>query len=95
MYIENKKIEYIYYFILGVIYNSDHKEDDINGKFVGTFGNWLIDHIKKNIDENFTAESLYWYHNIRKITNTDEEAYEKFFELCEEFFNEYKKLLKC
>ena len=38
------------------------------------------------MDKNYELRNLVWYHIIEDVTNTDSEALELFFKLCDEFF---------
>lgn len=94
MYIEEIKIEYIYYLVNGFLgsnlingrtYNSDQK-------FKTYFSGWVLNWITKNLDKNYERKSFFWYHFLRDVTNSEGEAVELFFELCSIFFAQLDEL---
>lgn len=94
MYIEEIKIEYIYYLVVGFIgsnlingrtYNSDQK-------FKEYFSGWLLNWVTKNLDKNYERKSFFWYHILCDVTDSESEAVELFFELCSIFFEQLDEL---
>ena len=60
----------------------DNKEDE---KFILYFSKWIWAWIRNNVDKSFEEKPL-WYHTLQAVTNSDSEAIELFFKLCDEFF---------
>ena len=91
MFIREVRIDYIYHLILGYCgANSKLPEDDINRKFNFWFGKWLIKWIETNVDAKYRPESAYWYDNIIRITPNGQDEVDFFFDLCDEFFEDYE-----
>lgn len=89
MFVEEVRLDYLYYLIFGYLGSNLMKEySDIDEKFSAHFYNYVLEWVRKNVDENYERNSFFWYHIIRDVTNTEEEAVDLFFMLCEIFFEE-------
>ena len=92
MYVKEEKIEYIFYLLLGYQGAMAQKDNDsIESHFSGWFEKWLIEWIKKNIDESYEQTSFYWYDDIKAITNNSQDECKLFYQLVELFFEDYEE----
>ena len=92
MFLKEKKLEYIYYLILGYCgANKDKENDNLNKNFSSWFWKWLHLWIEENIDKNYISDSSYWYDDIKKIANNNEHEMDIFFQLCDLFFQDYDR----
>ena len=98
MYIEDKRIDYIFYLLDGycvgwkkAVKDGQKVDDDdeMSGNFTVWFGQWLKMWIEDNIDPEFRV-SVQWYKNIKAITKDGQDEFDVFFELCDKFFDDYK-----
>ena len=91
MYIEALRIEYIYHLLTGFhLSNVSNKNyNDVDRCFHSFFKKWILQWIRKNKNPDYDVESFYWHHFIKDITESEEEAVELFFQLSEQFFEEY------
>lgn len=92
MYVEEVKIEYIYYLIVGFLGSNliNQRGYDIDQNFKSNFMQWVYDWVLKNVNRDYERKSFFWYHIIKEITNSEEEAVNLFFELSDTFFRECK-----
>lgn len=60
-------------------------EEAEDEKFILYFSKWIWAWIRNNVDKSFEEKPL-WYHTLQAVTNSDSEAIELFFKLCDEFF---------
>lgn len=86
-FVPEGKIDYYYYLLDGHLTTNrmnkmDNKEDE---KFILYFSKWIWAWIRNNVDKSFEEKPL-WYHTLQAVTNSDSEAIELFFKLCDEFF---------
>lgn len=89
MFVEEVRLDYLYYLIFGHLGSNLMKEySDIDKKFSAYFYNYVLEWVRKNVDENYERNSFFWYHIIRDVTNTEEEAVDLFFKLSEKFFED-------
>lgn len=87
MYVEEVRLDYLYYLIWGYLGGNLMKGySDIEKKFQAYFYNYVLEWARKNVDENYERNSLFWHQIIRDVTNTEEEAVDLFFKLSEKFF---------
>lgn len=92
MYIEEKRIDYIYYLISGYC-GANYKllnEDDMNSRFSSWFGKWLLQWIEENIDTEYTPNTVIWYYYIKWLAKDEQQEFTLFFDLCKMFFEDYK-----
>lgn len=87
MYVYEKKVDYIYYLILG--YLGGIKRDDIDNTFSREFLNWTLEWLNTNIDAKYRQRSFFWYHIFQDVTDSEEAATELFFKLSRDFFDDY------
>lgn len=93
MYVEQERIEYIFYLILGYCAALSHcSTHDMDKMFCNWFNTWLIRWIEENVDSQYIAQSVTWYTHIKKIANREEDEVPLFFELCTLFFEDYDKM---
>lgn len=95
MFIEEMRLDFIYYIIAGHIASSlgHDKATENDKKFHYTYHKWIYNWIKNNIDSDFPEEDLFfWYHNFRKVTSSEEEAIKLFFQATKEFFEDSDSL---
>ena len=90
MYVEEIKIEYIYYLVVGFLGSNliNKAGYSIDDKFHAHFYHWVLDWIKKNVDKNYDKVNFFWCNFFKDITDNEEEAVQMFFKLCDEFFEE-------
>lgn len=91
MYVEEERLDYIFYLILGHVasnlMNGSNDKEDI--KFNSFFERWLLGWVRRNVDKKYKLRDIWWWHHIIKdVTNSEKEATELFYRLCEEFFQE-------
>lgn len=93
MYIEEIRLDYIYYLVIGFLGSNLINKDSciIDQNFKSHFFKWVLKWVKKNVDKEYEQKSFFWYHIFNEITSNEEEAVELFFNLCDEFFEEFKK----
>ncbi|MCH5267595.1 MAG: hypothetical protein J1E62_04540 [Lachnospiraceae bacterium] len=89
MFVEEEKIEYIFYFLFG--YCSSNLDDDLDKYFCMWFGKWLIRWIKEHIDEQYVPKTALWHHDIKMIAGDKQDEAKFFYDLCDEFFEDYRK----
>lgn len=91
MFVEEIRLDYLYYLIWGYLGSNLMKGySGIDEKFQAHFYNYVLEWVRKNVDENYERNSFFWYHIIRDVTNTEEEAVDLFFKLSEKFFEEIR-----
>lgn len=91
MFVKEEKIEYIYYFLLGFCgANKYYITDGMDHKFSLWFGKWLLMWIENNIDSEYAPKTAYWYDDIKTLAKNENNEVRLFYELCEEFFLEYR-----
>lgn len=90
-FMKEEKIEYVYYYLMGYcsIFGTQDK-DDIDQKYFTYFSDWLIDWIKKNIDEKYVPQSDSWYEIIKDITKEPKKPLNVFYDLTKLFFEDYE-----
>ena len=90
MYVEEVKLDYIYYLLMGFLGSNmvNRSGSKIDQTFKIYFSNWVLEWVKKNVNENYERRSFFWYHILTDITNSEREATELFFQLSNEFFQE-------
>lgn len=92
MYLAEVKIEYIYYLLEGYCYvNNKMHGEDMDAKFCYWFWKWLGVWIIENVNSNYMSETVFWYEDIKKIVDDEEDEVPLFFELCALFFEDYNK----
>lgn len=91
MYIETLRIENIHHLLRGFHLSSVVNKtcEPLDNYFNVYFIKWVLQWIRKNKNPNYDVESFYWHHFIKDITESEEEAIELFFQLSEQFFEEY------
>ena len=94
MYLQEEKIDYIYHFFIGYCGLARHYGDyteDMDKHFVTWFVQWLNNWIIENYDKNYEFKTFHWNETIKEITQSEEEAVQLFYELCEQFFSDYEE----
>lgn len=94
MFVQEEKIDYICHFIRGFCasagwYSSGTKE--IDSYFEEWFVKWLNNWIIENYDNKHEFKTFYWNETLKEITQSEEEAVQLFYELCEQFFSDYEE----
>ena len=93
MYVDEVRIDYIFYLIFGYLGSNLMKEQCyIDEQFRNCFFDWVLNWVKLNIDENYECTSFFWYHIIKDVTDTESEAVEMFFNLSNKFFAQLDKV---
>ena len=96
MYVREVTIEHIYYLLSGIsIAFSELPKDSLDRNFMDWFGKWLIRWINSNINPEYSPQTAYWYDDIKKIAENEQDEVELFFRLCQLFFEDYDNLDKC
>ena len=92
MFVEEEKIEYVYYLISGYcIANHNFPSDDLDKRFTFWFDKWLIMWIKDNIDSKYAMKTVYWYEDIKMLAEKNgQDEVALFFDLCKSFFSDYE-----
>ena len=93
MYLDQKKIDYLYYYLVGYLYKENDCNDDVDNWFRHHFENWTLIWVKNNIDIDYKRHSFCWYQIYKDVTKNDDEAIELFFKLCKLFFKEYHNMI--
>ena len=90
MYVEDIKLDYIYYLIIGFLGSNliNKKGNNIDQIYKSFFCQWMLKWVKENVNENYERKSFFWYNIIRDVTNSEDEAVQLFFELTDKFFEE-------
>ncbi|OWR32519.1 hypothetical protein CDO73_02635 [Saccharibacillus sp. O23] len=93
MYVQDKRLDYITYFISGFYYHGSMTgtAEPIDIHFKEQFHGWVRDWIADNRGLTYQGESG-WYEYITFSTQSNEEAFDLFFKLAEEFFAEFHRL---
>lgn len=92
MFLREERIDYLYYFLSGYCgANNKLSEDDMDRKFCFWFSKWLVMWIIDNVDSEYSPKTAYWYDDIRIITKKGQDEMNMFFELCNMFFEDYRK----
>lgn len=91
MYVQEEKIEYIYYYIFGYC-SACHNfsVDNMDKMFCCWFWKWLEKWIIDNIDSEYQTKSAIWYEDIKKIAGGKQKEINLFFSLSKQFFDDYK-----
>lgn len=90
MYVEEVRIDYLFYLIFGFLGNNlMDNQYCIDKKFSNLFYDWVLNWVKKNVDDKYECSSLFWYHIFVEVTDTESEAVELFFVLCKDFFEQF------
>lgn len=88
MYMEELKTEYIFYLLKGFV--GCNLSSDADKIFHSHFHRWVLDRANsKSIRKFEEKESYYWYNILNEITPNEQAAVELFFELSEDFFENY------
>ena len=91
MYVDEVRLDYIFYVIMGNCGANHHYEtDELDRYFCVWFGKWLEKWIVDNIDPDYQMSSFMWYKTIEEIVPAEENSVEMFFGLCDMFFEDYK-----
>lgn len=93
MYIGTLRLESIFYFINGYLYNTieSNRADIIDMKFKNNFHSWVKARLEKEYSIKFDEERNYVFY-IQQIFKNDEDQINKFFELCHDFFNDQNEI---
>lgn len=86
MYIGEKKIEYIYYLILGKCSEMNDTYNQMDYAFIGLFEKWLDSYFLENKIKN-NKSGFFWYKSI--IECYGDKSYNAFFSLVNQFYNDY------
>ena len=96
MYLEEERLDYLYHLILGYVgsnlANEKNYKEDL--KFVSYFSRWLLAWVRSHMNQNYEPKTMIWYHAIKDVTSSENEAIELFFKLCDEFFQLDEETLK-
>ncbi|WP_020224855.1 hypothetical protein [Holdemania massiliensis] len=89
MFIGDLKLEYLYHFINGFLFNniSTSRADEIDEAFKREFHQWVREWIKENKNIEFDEDRNYLYY-IQEVCKSQEQCFTMFFELAEEYFKE-------
>lgn len=81
----DKRVDYLSHYLTGRLEGTENKVDQV---FRSTFSQYMHDWINKNVvKDNLEIEfNFNWYKMIYSVTNTEEEAWELFFNIAHEFF---------
>ena len=91
MFIKEERIDYIYYLLSGYCgANNKLEGDDMEQKFCYWFSKWLRMWIVDNVDSGYLPKTAYWYDDIKMIAKNEKDEVDIFFELCNQFFEDYK-----
>ena len=90
MYVEEIKLDYIYYLVIGFWGSNlmNKGVSNIDQMYKSHFSNWILDWVKKNVNENYERSNFFWYHILRDVTDNEDEAVQLFFKLSNMFFEE-------
>lgn len=79
----------MYHFISGylgrVLANG---KEDFRIPFKRLMFDWISEWIEENIDKNYEPKDFCWYRMIYELTNSESEAVELFFKICDEILYE-------
>ncbi|WP_172253552.1 hypothetical protein [Saccharibacillus deserti] len=95
MFVQDKRLDYIKYFITGFYCHGFVSKTVavVDTHFSEEFHRWVKGWIKNNLGINFEEEHG-WYEYIAASTKSNEEAFELFFRLTDEFFREFHQFDK-
>ena len=90
MYVKEVRLDYIYYLVIGYLGSSLINESScsIDQKFKAHFSNWVLEWVRKNVDESYERKSFFWYQILNDVTSNEKEATDLFFKLSAIFFQE-------
>lgn len=90
MYVEEVRLDYIYYLVIGYLGSNLINESgcSIDRKFKAHFSNWVLEWVRKNVDESYERKSFFWYQILNDVTSNENEATDLFFKLSNIFFQE-------
>ena len=90
MYVEEVRVDYIYYLVSGFLGSNLINESgcSIDRKFKAHFSNWVLEWVRKNVDESYDRKSFFWYQILNDVTRNENEATDLFFKLSNIFFQE-------
>lgn len=82
-----RRVDYLFQFLMGRL---DPHENEINGIFRSEFTQWIYNWIvKKGYSEGLEFKfSFIWYKMIYSVTNSEEEAWNLFFQIAHDYFNQ-------
>lgn len=89
MFIESKRIDYLYYLLIGYLAGKGDQKTDIDRYFHSRFFHWSLQWVRNNINTNYDLHGIYWYYIYKDNTKNEEEALNLFFRVCKIFFLEY------
>lgn len=90
MFVKEERIDYLYYLLSGYCAGINDSPDEMDQKFCCWFGKWLMIWIERNIDANYIPQTSYWYDDIKVIAKDDHNEVMLFYDLCSQFFEDYK-----
>lgn len=90
------RTDYLDYVIAGFLCCNamNDRRDDVDQHFHYYFTDWLVKWINKNIDNKYKKQHVLWHQTLMDVINDEQEAVYLFFQLCDEFFEEYEKSIK-
>lgn len=93
MFVQDKRLDYIKYLITGFYLHGSATKTAaaIDIHFTEEFHGWTRDWIADNLGLTYQGERG-WYEYITFSTHSNEEAFNLFFKLAEEFFAEFHRL---
>ena len=88
MFLEEERLDYLYHLIIGYVgsnsANGNNSKEDL--KFISYFSRWLLAWVRNHVNHNYEPKTMIWYHTIKDVTSSENEAIDLFFKLCDEFF---------
>lgn len=91
MFVREVRMDYIFHFLVGYrVASAKLPDDNMDRNFCSWFGKWLILWIENNIDSKYRPTSAAWYDDIIRITPNGQDEVDFFFDLCDEFFEDYE-----
>lgn len=92
MFAGGKNLDNIYHYINGFLYSNlaAGREEAVDLAFKNQFHEWVKSNIEKSCKLEFAEHRNYVFY-ISQVCHSEEERLEKFFELCEEFFQTVSK----
>lgn len=96
MYVKEERLDYVYYLIIGYL-GSNLSNDNIDkedSKFHSFFPEWLLAWTKVYVDKGYERKNFFWYCIIKDVASSENEAFELFFKLCDEFFQQDEEAIQ-
>ncbi|MBD5469720.1 MAG: hypothetical protein HDR19_00990 [Lachnospiraceae bacterium] len=92
MYVGCLELQSIVHFINGFMFNNviSNKLDIVDKEFKDKFHDWAREQLEKKYNIEFKENRGYFYY-ITQVNQNPEEGLKIFFDLCDEFFEEFHK----